>query len=94
MGKRPKIEVIDQIVLQKIHNASLKILKETGIRFFNEEVIKIFKKHGAKVENDIVFMHENMIEAAINTVPRSFEWIARNPSNSVIVGVDDNVHFS
>lgn len=90
MRKQTKIEVVERKVLQKIHDASLRILKETGVKFFNDEAIKIFKKHGAKVDNDIVFMQENMVQAAIDKAPSKFEWIARNPSNSVIVGVDES----
>lgn len=90
MAKRPVIEFLEKNELGKIHTASLKILKETGIRFLNEKVVEIFKARGAKVDNDIVFISENMVEEAIQNVPRKFRLNARNPIHSVTVGDDDS----
>jgi len=35
---------IDRAMLDQIHNSSLELLKETGIRFPNKEALEIFKK--------------------------------------------------
>ena len=49
MAKKPMLEVISKADFNKIHDASLKILKETGVVFNHEHAIEIFKRQGAKV---------------------------------------------
>ena len=45
-----KIEIIEPGMLSKIHGAGLKILEETEVLFHHDEVLEIFKTHGAKVQ--------------------------------------------
>jgi trimethylamine:corrinoid methyltransferase-like protein len=49
-----KLEVVDKEKRSQIHDASLKILAETGVVFHHEEALSVFKKHGAKVEGQVV----------------------------------------
>jgi len=80
------LEVISRDQFDKIHNASLKILEETGIQFHSREALDMFKKNGAKVEDQTVFITEKMVTKALSTCPATFEWTARNPEHSVTVG--------
>ncbi|SMC99442.1 trimethylamine---corrinoid protein Co-methyltransferase [Desulfocicer vacuolatum DSM 3385] len=80
------LEVISKDQFDKIHNASLKILKETGIKFHCPEALEMFKKNGAKVDGETVFITEKMVTDALATCPSTFEWTARNPKHSVTVG--------
>lgn len=90
MRNHTRIKVIEEKYLQQIHDASLKVLKETGIRFRNEKVIDLFKKHGARVDNDIVYMQKKMVDSSLEKVPRTFNMAARNPLNSVTVGSEES----
>jgi trimethylamine--corrinoid protein Co-methyltransferase len=45
-----RLKVIPDRDLSRVHAASLKVLKETGVVFRCAEALKIFKTHGAKVE--------------------------------------------
>ena len=58
--------------IEKIHEKSLYILKNTGIRFEHPEALDIFKRNGAVVENDTVYLNEKMVQNALATVPESF----------------------
>ncbi len=80
------LEVISRDQFDKIHNASLKILEETGIQFHSREALDMFKENGAKVEDQTVFITEKMVTKALSTCPATFEWTARNPEHSVTVG--------
>ncbi|WP_457554115.1 trimethylamine methyltransferase family protein [Desulfobacula sp.] len=78
----------DGKLLDKIHNFSLELLHETGIRFPNKEALEIFKHHGFKTDGQMVFFLQSDIEKAIETVPETFELHARNEKNSFVIGDD------
>ncbi len=79
---------IDRKMLDQIHNASLELLGDTGIRFPNKEAHKIFKHHGFKTDGEMVFFGHQDIEKAVNTVPETFKLHARNENNSFVIGDD------
>ncbi len=81
-----KLKMISKNDLDRIHEATVKVLEETGVAFRLEEATSIFKKHGAKVDNEVVYISRKMLENALETVPNSFKWWARNQSNSVFMG--------
>lgn len=72
--------------LSRIHEASLKILADTGIVFQSEECLDIFRRNDARVEGQTVFLPEKMVEEAIESAPSSFVWEARNNEKSIVVG--------
>lgn len=63
--------------IEMIHEMTLKVLSEVGVIFENEEVLEVFKKHHVKVEGNTVFLDENTILKAFETVPKSFELYGR-----------------
>jgi trimethylamine--corrinoid protein Co-methyltransferase len=71
---------------EQIHAASLKILKETGCRFQSENARHLLKKHGARVEDETVFLPSDLIERSIKITPSSFRWQARHDNFSITVG--------
>ncbi|MBU8850131.1 MAG: trimethylamine methyltransferase family protein, partial [Desulfobacterales bacterium] len=79
---------IDHKMLDQIHNASLELLADTGIRFPNKEALDIFKHHGFKTDGEMVFFLHQDIEKAIKTVPETFKLHARNEDNSFLIGDD------
>ncbi|MEW5816961.1 MAG: trimethylamine methyltransferase family protein, partial [Spirochaetota bacterium] len=69
-----------------IHDNSMRILKEIGILFNDEETIRIFKDHGLKVEGKTVFFKEKNVRNALEAAPAQFTVAARNPKNNVQIG--------
>jgi len=89
-----KIKLVNNSDLQKIHDQTIAVLEQTGIKFHSEESIEIFKKHGAKVDGKIVYIAEEMLERAINNIPKQFTWHAIDPQNNIQVGGEqDRVHI-
>ena len=86
MALKSRLEVLTKDDLLRVHEATLKILRETGVVFHSEEAIEIFKKHGARVENKTVFISREMVDKALATAPRSFRMRARNDKYSITVG--------
>ncbi len=77
--------------LNKLHSATLEIFRDTGISFREPEALKIFKKHGVRTDGDKVFLNENQITKALETVPAQFTLAARNLEKSVVIGGDNLV---
>ena len=66
-----------------IHDASMEVLSRTGVRFVSENACSIFRKHGFRVDAQLVRFSERQIEHALETVPRSFTIVARNPEHNI-----------
>lgn len=59
--------------VEKIHDLSLKILSEIGVKFENARALELFRQHGMKIEGDIVFFSEADVTKALSSVPSCFE---------------------
>ncbi|HEY3229343.1 MAG TPA: trimethylamine methyltransferase family protein [Roseiflexaceae bacterium] len=82
----PIYELLGQEGLERLHNASMRILAEFGIDFYDEEIRAILKTHGAEVRGDTVFFDAALIEKYVALAPRQFTQLARNPEHSVVLG--------
>ena len=84
--KVPRIKIVGDGDLPRIHEASIDLLANTGLIFEHEEALGIFKKHGAKVEGKTVFIPGDMAEAAMEQTPAIYRHAARNDQQSVTIG--------
>jgi len=75
--------------LTLIHDASMDILKTTGICFNSKAAVQLFKKHGFPTDGDRVYFTEELIRKALETTVSKFTLHGRNPLNSVSVGEND-----
>ena len=82
---------LDRKALDNIHQYSLDVLKDTGIRFPIDKALSVFKHHGIRVDGDMVFFGEKDIQIAMDGVPAAFTLEARNPSRSIRVGENNYV---
>ncbi len=81
-----RMQTFTQAELEQIHSASMRILKEVGVVFYNDEALNIFKDHGAKVERNTVFLEEKTVKNAIESAPSQFTVTARNPQHNIVIG--------
>ena len=65
--------------VEQIHEASLRILKETGVKVSSEKVRKLLADNGAEVDGDIVKIPKPMVEEAVRRAPREITLGARDP---------------
>ena len=86
MALHTQLEVLSPENLARVHEASLKILKETGVTFKCPEALEIFRRHGARVAGETVCLEPRMVERAIEQAPATFRWEARNSAHSVTLG--------
>ncbi|SLM31309.1 MttB3 [Desulfamplus magnetovallimortis] len=85
-----RMQVFSRNELRRIHDASMQILGDTGVKFMAPEAVEIFKKRGFRTDGARVFFTEKQVDRAIGTTPSKFEILARNPEKNVIIGED---HF-
>ena len=86
MALMNKLKALSSEDMEWIHEASLKIVAETGVVFHSKEVLATFKKHGAKVDGKTVCIPQKMVNQALETSPETYRWRARNDVHSVTVG--------
>ncbi|MCL4385405.1 MAG: trimethylamine methyltransferase family protein [Cyanobacteria bacterium] len=74
------IALINKGDLNRIHLASLRILEETGIKFYDKKILKLFAAKGADVDFDkkIVKIEKNLIEHYIKKVPKYHSIYSQN----------------
>ncbi len=82
----PTYELVNEEGLEKIHNASLEILSDVGIDFYDDEAHAILKQHGVRLEGDTAFFDRAMIGEYVAKAPGQFTQKARNPDNNVTIG--------
>jgi trimethylamine--corrinoid protein Co-methyltransferase len=88
------VEVLRPEQLEKIHEASLRILEEIGMEFLDEEALSILKAAGVKVEagSQRVRLDRGLVLESIAKTPREVTLHARNPAHNLTFG-GDHVNF-
>ena len=72
-----------------IHRASMRLLKEIGILILNyPSALETFRQHGAKVQDEMVWIDEDTLLHFVRQAPATFTQLARNPANSLTIGGD------
>ncbi len=77
--------------VQKIHEASMRIMSRTGVKFHHPDAVAILKENGIRMEGNIAFFTEEQVMHWVNQAPSSFTLYAKNPKHNIEIG-GDNVH--
>jgi trimethylamine--corrinoid protein Co-methyltransferase len=77
-----QVEILSEAEQEHVHQTSLKILAEVGIRFHGEKALPILAQHGAKIDWDekIARIPYQLVEQSLATAPKHFVLGARNPT--------------
>jgi len=82
----PVYDLLGADGLDRLHDASMRILSEFGIDFYDAEVRAILQDHGADVRGDTVFFDEALILKYVGMAPHQFTQLARNPAHNLLIG--------
>ena len=80
------IEPLDAEGVAAIHNGALHILKNIGIRFLNDEGLKILARAGCKIDGDTVRMDEDFVMEMLGRAPSEFTITPRNLARALPMG--------
>jgi trimethylamine---corrinoid protein Co-methyltransferase len=74
-------QILSDAEQEKIHQVSLRILEEVGVRFNSKKALSILSGHGARVDWDekIARIPRELVEGCLATTPKSFVLGGRNP---------------
>jgi trimethylamine--corrinoid protein Co-methyltransferase len=83
----PSTKVLAQSDLEQIHETSLRILEQVGVKFEDEAALKILgKNEGATVDGANVKLSRRLAEWTIDQAPGEFILRARNPVYDLTLG--------
>ncbi len=93
----PAIEPLPPEGVQAIHNETMRILEEIGVKFLNDEAIEILRQAGCDIseensEGALVKMQRDFIMQQIALAPSEFTITPRNPDHAIKIG-GDNIVF-
>ncbi len=67
----PVMSIFSDDQAMDMHNGALKILEDMGMRVLLPQAREIFARGGARVEEEMVWIGRDMVEAAIASAPKS-----------------------
>lgn len=89
---QPKLELIPQDLVDRILDEAFQLLLNPGIKVQSAEARDLLVSAGAQVQDDIAHIPENLVRAALQTVPHTFYLHDRDGNPTVTYG-GDAVHF-
>jgi trimethylamine---corrinoid protein Co-methyltransferase len=81
--------ILSQKDIEKIHESTIDILENTGVKLFNKKALKIFEERGAKIRDNVVYLNSLLVEDMLGKAPSCFELYARNPEKNITIGKGD-----
>jgi trimethylamine--corrinoid protein Co-methyltransferase len=81
VGKRVKLELLSPDDVKQIHEATLDVIENVGVKFHSHKALDILEANGATVdrESTVAKIPAAVVEQAMSTVPHEFTLGARNP---------------
>ena len=79
--------------LTKIHDASMMILKKTGMRFHHPKIISVLKEKGIKTDGNIAYFKPHQVMEWVAKAPKEFKVFARNYQHNFTIG-GDHIEFA
>ncbi|MEL6952431.1 MAG: trimethylamine methyltransferase family protein [Pseudomonadota bacterium] len=89
--KLPHTELMSPEQVEKIDAASMDILENVGVQFRDDIALEDWKRAGAKVVGEMVYLDRHLVRELISTIPETFTYHARNPANNLPFGADHSI---
>ena len=86
-----KIDALSQNQIEEVNAHVEKLLWEQGVVVKDADVCKFFSEKGAKVSGSTIRLPKELLREALKTVPKNFTLCARNPNNTVTLGIGSPV---
>jgi trimethylamine--corrinoid protein Co-methyltransferase len=82
------LTVLNEEQLESIHQGSLRVLRDIGMKVLGDAAFDLYKAYGADVdpETRIVRFDPGLVEEAVSKAPKSYVLHARNPAHNVKIG--------
>jgi trimethylamine--corrinoid protein Co-methyltransferase len=89
------VEILSERQIERIHDASMRILEDVGIDFLNDEALDCWEAAGAKVDRkeQHVWLDRHLVLETVAKAPAEFAMRARNPEHTLQIG-GNNINFA
>ena len=85
-NRLPFCEVMSGAQVEQIDNASMEILENIGVVFRDDIALEDWRRAGARVVGERVYLDRGLVRELIASIPSSFTYHARNPANNLSLG--------
>ncbi|MEH6832135.1 MAG: trimethylamine methyltransferase family protein [Sulfitobacter sp.] len=85
-NKIPTCEILSGNQVEQIDAASMDILENVGVIFRDEIALADWKRVGAKVVGERVYLDRGLVRNLIKTIPEQFTYHARDPEKNIPFG--------
>ena len=92
IGFRPKLRVIDERQMERIHCATLELLERTGIKMGHKKGLEYLDGVGCRVEGDRVRIPSWVVEEALRKAPHRLVLGRRDGQRSVVLEGDNSFY--
>ena len=90
-NKIPTCEIMTGSQVERIDAASMDILENTGVVFRDGIALADWKRAGAKVVGDRVYLDRALVRDLIAAIPANFTYHARDPQKNVALGGNKSI---
>ncbi|MCG8360514.1 MAG: trimethylamine methyltransferase family protein, partial [Kiloniellales bacterium] len=87
----PYTEPLHQEQVERIDDASMRILEEVGVDFRDSVALADWKRAGAKIEDERVYLDRGLVLELIASIPSTITLHARNTARSVTLGEGQSI---
>ena len=80
-ARRRQLQILEAADVERIHEASLDVLAETGVVFYSPHALDVLEEHGAVVDREttVARIPAATVDEALKTLPRTFTLGGRTP---------------
>ncbi len=90
---RPKMTMLTREDSLRLHQASLQILRQTGVQVFSDAALELLRQAGAVVDGTMVKISSSLVEWALASAPSAFNLYKRGSDEVAITLDGDSVYF-
>ncbi len=89
-----RLTILSEDDVEKIHESSIELLEEVGVRFEHEIALELLRDSGADVDfsSQMVRFKPQLVKQLLAKAPAQFTWYGRDPNRRIQMGVN-KVHF-
>jgi len=90
----PELTLLSEEQITKIHENSIRILKDTGIKIESQTAQKIFlKSDDVQIKDNIVYLNSDLVEACIQTAPSQIDVYTKEGNPAFQLGNKNKTYF-
>lgn len=88
-----EFNVLNKNKIETIHEKSMDLLENFGMRIVGARTIELLKKYGCSVDGDMVKFPKAVVDKALNTIPKELTLYTRNGQPNMVINSKNNVYF-